>query len=286
MRGCRQMSVSEFFPNNWRVPEGYLFVILKTYFDAGNKDDSSQYSVLSLAAICGTVPQWKPFERAWRRILKKHNADYLHVTEALTGNDIYSGWEETQVDMFLMDCVKVAGRHGIKADGKGNIARFGLFPYVSSVVLKDFLCARFLRPEMPPSANEPVFRTALTASLLWGKDQAECDEYHMVFDRGEPFYGILCNLLESKKARLESGALKLITAHTQACMQTVPAIQLADLFAWGISHKLEPQKKEWHKKLLELSIGQDWRDSTNMFDVHPDAGAWTKWRIPKRKATR
>lgn len=282
----RQMSLSEFFPNNGRIPEGYSFMVLKTYFDAGNKDDSKQYDLLSLAAVCGTPSEWEPFEIDWGKALEAHHADYLHVTDALTRNGIYEGWTETQTKDFLRDCVGVAQKHLIRSDRHGNIAQFGLFPYVSSVVLKDYVDARTVYPDMPINANEPIFRMALTASLLWGRDQAGVEEYQMVFDRGEPFYGYLCNLLESKKAKSEALALSLISSHTQAKMIGVPALQLADLFAWGISHKLQPEKQDWHEELLSLDIGEDWRDSTNMLDVHRDAHVWKGWNIPKRRATK
>ena len=34
-------------------------MLLKTYFDGGNKADSSQYEILSLAAVSGTEEQWQ-----------------------------------------------------------------------------------------------------------------------------------------------------------------------------------------------------------------------------------
>jgi hypothetical protein len=280
------MSLSEFFPNNRSIPEGYSFMVLKTYFDAGNKDDSKQYDHLCLAAVCGTQLEWEPFEVDWVKVLDAHHANYLHVTDAVTGNGIYEGWTDTKIKDFLRDCVGVAQKHLIRSDRHGNIAQFGLFPYVASVVLKDYMDARSVCPDMPINANEPIFRMALTASLLWGRDQAGADEYQMVFDRGEPFYGYLCNLLESKKAKSEALALSMISSHTQAKMICVPALQLADLFAWGISHKLQSEKQEWHEELLRLDIGEDWRDSTNIFDVHRDAHAWKAWNIPKRRATK
>jgi len=37
-------------------------VVLKSYFDAGNKADSREYDVLFLAALSATEDEWGPFE--------------------------------------------------------------------------------------------------------------------------------------------------------------------------------------------------------------------------------
>lgn len=40
-------------------------MILKCYFDGGNQAEGKQYDVVTLAAVCGTNDQLKPFENDW-----------------------------------------------------------------------------------------------------------------------------------------------------------------------------------------------------------------------------
>jgi hypothetical protein len=44
--------VGSLCPINYRVQREHAFVVLKAYFDGGNKADSTRYDVLTLAMVC------------------------------------------------------------------------------------------------------------------------------------------------------------------------------------------------------------------------------------------
>jgi hypothetical protein len=262
-------------------------VVLKAYFDAGNQADSSQYDVLSLAATAGTVKEWLPFEKAWKRNLKKHKADFLHTTDAVSRKGIYEGWTVNQRDKFLIDCVKIAGQHGARAKIGGVPGRYGLFTFVTSIVLKDFVAAQGTIPDAPHNANDACLRETGAEILLWSSNQAACDQCHFFFDQGEPFYGHLTQLMQSKKAMKDAFLLQRITYRTEADMRGVPALQLADLYAWCVSHRLAEWQPKWLVRLLKNHWSGVWLDKTNLHELKLDQIALSRtWNLPKRKATR
>jgi hypothetical protein len=114
-------------------------MVLKSFFDAGNKADSSQYDVVSLATVSGTKDEWQPFDKQWRSVLRKHRAEFLHTTDAVSRKGIYKGWTEAQRDRFLKDCVDIAARNCARATVDDVPGKFGLYYFVVTFVLKDFI---------------------------------------------------------------------------------------------------------------------------------------------------
>src|SRR6266567_8898994 len=41
------------------VPRNHLLIVLKSYFDGGNKADSREYRIVTLAALAGTEKAWR-----------------------------------------------------------------------------------------------------------------------------------------------------------------------------------------------------------------------------------
>jgi hypothetical protein len=262
-------------------------VVLKSYFDGGNQADSTQYEVLSLASISGTQTEWKPFERDWKRNLKKHRALYLHTTDVVARKGIYKGWTEAQREAFLMDCVKIASKHHARANLGDIPGKFGLYCFVISFVLKDFVENAKRNPEAPNNANEGCLRQALGDVLTWSNEQAACEECQFFFDQGEPFYGHLHQILQSKKALKDALLLNRIIQVREVDMRYIPALQLADLYAWSVSHRLSEWQPRWQQKLLKTHYRWQWIDKTNIHDVnraHQDN--YRTWKIPKRAATK
>jgi hypothetical protein len=276
-------------PTNDIVPNKDLLMVLKSYFDGGNQADSTQYDVVALASVSGTVSEWKPFERDWKGILKKHKVAYLHTTDAVARRGIYRGWDEKQRDAFLLDCVRVAGKHGARATIGEVPGKWGLFPTVAAFVLKDFNEHREENPDLPQNANEACLRQVLGEVLLWSQNQAACEHIHCFFDQGEPFYGVLCHLLQNKRALKDAVYLQKITSRTEADMRITPALQMADLYAWCVSHRLSAWKPKWQIKLLKTHWLGQWFDKSTLVasNIRPDQQAiYKSWNLPKRKPTR
>lgn len=280
-----QCSLTEMLATN-SFQGGLSLVVLKSYFDGGNQADSSQYDVLSLAAVSGTQDIWEPFEEDWNKMLKDHGAAYLHTTDAIAKKRIYEGWEDEDVDKFLIDCVKVAGAHSARPNIGDMAGRYGLFYFVVSFVLKDFVAFTERDVEVPSNVNEVCLRQALAQILPWSFEQAACEHCHFFFDQGETFYGHLCQLLQRKKARIDATALNRIVHKTESDMRCVPALQLADLYAWGQSHR-KSVFKSWHEELLRTWFLWEWIDQTNLHMVDRiEQATWSSWKLPKRKATK
>jgi hypothetical protein len=282
-----QFSLSDLLATNGPVSKDSRFVILKSYFDGGNQADSREYDVVSLAVVSGTFEEWGPFEADWNRVLTDHRADHLHTTYAVSRQGIYKDWSEDQADDFLSDCSRVARKHCARATIDGIPGKFGLHIFVISIVLKDFVEEAKRNPFASSNANESCLRQAMGEVLMWSDDQAACKDCHFFFDQGEPFYGHLAQLLENKRATTSAFLLKKITHRTQSDMRRVPALQLADLYAWAQCHRNDPWNPTWKQKLLRSHFRWQWMDRTNMesIDVNQQA-EWLRWKMPKRAATK
>lgn len=260
--------------------------ILRSYFDGGNQGDSSQYTVVSLAVVSGTADLWTAFENDWNETLKKHHAAYLHTTDVIARAGIFQSWSEAQCDAFLTDCVEIAGKHCARPI-HGDSGKYGLLYVTVCIVLKDFVEFAASHNGFPSNVNESLLRQALAEVLPWSIEQAACDQCHFFFDQGEPFYGHLVQLLQNKKARKDATALNRISYSGEADMRFTPALQLADLYAWGQCHRTSSRKQTWLQRLLETWVLWQWIDKTNMHLVDQQQHAiWASWKIPTRRATR
>src|SRR5664279_1039477 len=64
-REFSQLSLGDLSPLT-PVPQGHLLVVLKSYFDGGNKADSPEYSHACIAVVSGSEKQWKRFNTDWK----------------------------------------------------------------------------------------------------------------------------------------------------------------------------------------------------------------------------
>jgi len=269
-------------------------MVLKSYFDGGNQDDSSQYDTVSLACVAAIDMDWQPFETAWRIMLQRYFGDsqeaYLHTVDAVTGNGVYEGWGVEKTQDFLSDCVQVALEYFIKAKKPeiGFQGQYGLYGCVITIVLKDFIEHTTANPNAPQNANEVLLRQALSLVLPWSQLGADppCDECHCIFDQGEPFYGHLDDVMTRKKALQDATLLARITSRTKANMRRVPALQLADLLAWSQTHKSDENKPEWHDSILKADFAREWFDRTTMKTLPDQQEIWKSWKVNRRRPTR
>ena len=262
-------------------------VILKSYFDGGNQADSREYEVLSLAVTMAPEIYWELFEQDWNDVLGKHRVGCLHTTDAVNRVEMYKGWTEAQRDNFLEDCVEAVARHFIRLATASAPGRFGIYCFVISINLADFV-AHYQNNggTALKNANEGCLRQALHQLLLWSEQQAMCESVDCFFDRGEPFYGYIVNILESKKAVRDARLVLKIKNTIQANSRELPGLQMADLFAWAQSHRNDPWAPKWKVELLALPFQWEWIDKTNLNQVHQaNQEAWATWKIPQRART-
>jgi hypothetical protein len=169
----------------------------------------------------------------------------------------------------------------------GVLDQWSLYCFVVSIVLKDFVAHAESHPEAPQNANEGCIRQAIGDALVWCRDFAKCDQMRCFFDRGEPFHGYLKHMLESKKAKADAALLNLIQHASESNAALLPALQMADMFAWVENNKSEPWNPTWKKTILGLPYRWQRIDKSNIHDVnHAHQITWNTWKIPKRAKTK
>jgi hypothetical protein len=229
-------------------------VVLKSYFDGSNHADSSEYDRISIGTVCGTLKQWKRFDTEWRKVLYRHRAGYLHTTDAASLRKDFSkknGWSNTRVDSFIGDCVDVIARQITIPDGvHGRRPRAGLYPVTLTIPFDDWLRAKKTVPELPDTIEELCATESLSFALKWGK-HIEAKKYELHFDRGERFYGHIHNRWQHPKAKKDIAAMKDVISVSEDISMYVPALQMADLFAWCINRN-DNVSREWHGRLHSL----------------------------------
>jgi hypothetical protein len=271
-----------------------MLLSLRSYFDGGNQCDSTQYDVATLAVVSGTPSQWKDFERDWKKNLRKHRAKWLHTTDAVALNDIYSKdnrWDETKRDAFLRDCVIIAEKHVAKKKRPDYPGRVGLYPCTITIHLADFIKARKDKPNQGAKTAPEVLATqAFYRVLEWGENNHNppVDFYHLFFDRNEPYRGYIYDRMINKKARKHLYLLDKVDEIAEVNMRRVPALQLADLYAWCRSQKDKPPHYKWKRKLLKMDrMSEVLTYKVLTENVVPGITELVEsWKLPRKKPTR
>ncbi|MHB1672795.1 MAG: hypothetical protein ACYCSP_00945 [Acidobacteriaceae bacterium] len=259
-------------------------MVLKSYFDGANKADSTQYDVVTLASVSGTKYEWRPFEREWRQVLKKHKAPYLHVTDTIAFRDAFKdGWNERRRDAFILDCVRLIGRHIARPISGSDRGRQGLLPHTITIDLKDFIRARKVNPDVPKSANEICVTQAVFDCMKWGLDVLGVEHFHLFFDRNEQFRGHICDRVNNPKVLKKLPFLAKITTIAEVDMRNAPALQFADLLGWCASHKQDVRTK-WHERMLKNSWTEYIVGYDQLINPIPRAVEFAKeWKLPRRR---
>lgn len=288
-----QLSLVDLSPINGPIPRGHLLVVLKSYFDAANQSDSTQYDVITLASVSGVPGQWRPFEREWKSVLKKHGAPYLHTTDVVSlANHPFTkanGWDERRRDAFISDCASVLEDHTFRPrmrrlpNGKP-----GLVPHVYTVKLKDFVQATAANPDVPRSVDELCAVQSLARLDHIGQIMG-AHFYQLYFDRNERFRGHIEDRRRNRKARQNLAPMIDRIQHCgESDMRDVPALQMADLYAWSFSHKSAVVRFEWQRRVLRQGWWiEEFMDYPKLIKIIPGvADVVRSWRLPQRRATR
>jgi hypothetical protein len=286
----RQLSLRELSPVSI-IPKDHLFVAFKSYFDGGNEADSTQYKVVTLASFSGSEIQWRNFEQQWLKALEKHNAEFLHTTDAvgLTGKfSKRDGWTETKRDAFIADCVSVIERCAVIQKG-GHIGVFGhgVRPHSVSVILDDFKRAAEVKPDIGTAEYNCAIQSG---SLVFHYGEAVgARQYQFYFDRNERFYGHIRDRVDNKKSRQHSVLWKAVVSTAEVDMRHVPALQACDLLAWSINHEYEEGKARfpWQARVLKVDRCNSWYNYERLINpVQEHIDIVKTFKLPRRKPTR
>ena len=263
-------------------------MVLKSYFDGSNHADSSEYDRISIATVCGTSKQWKRFDTEWRKVLYRHRADYLHTTDAVSLRNDFAkekGWSKTRVDAFIGDCVDVIGRqiripHGVP----GRRPREGLYPVTLTIPFDDWLRAKKTLPKLPDTIEELCATESVSFALKWGR-LIDAKKYEFYFDRGENFHGHISNRWRHPKAQKDIEQMKDVIHVGESSSRDVPALQMADLFAWCINHN-DNVSREWHGRLHSLPYKSPLLDYEHLIKPRPGVlEIIDSWGFPPRRSS-
>lgn len=233
----------------------------KSYFDAGNKADPSQYELLTLAAISGSTIKWADFEERWRRVLDKHRAPYLHTTDLISRFGVFEyGWDDCRVRDFLGDCVTLVEDCATQREGRRFVYQ-GLRPATVTVVLKDFQqSAQEIANNRPA---EDWCAVHLTVMVMKYANYLNSDKLHFFFDQGEPFYGHVQDRMFNRKSKRSAPDWQRIKSPTELDSREVPALQAVDLLAWCVNHP-QAHRHEWQKRMLGIDRDKLWLDHATL----------------------
>jgi len=255
-------------------------MVLKSYFDGGNKVEP-QFDQISLGMVFGTSNQWRRFERDWGKVGYRDKAPPLHTTDAVSLRNDFSaenGWDEVRVDAFMNACVDVIEKHIVIPFS----ARFGLLPVTLTIKFDEWLRARKTNPTIADTIEETCATQALSLAFKWGTFIG-ARRYEMFFDRGEPFYGHIYTRWVHPKAREDMRIMQKVTTVSPVVAADVPAMQMADLFAWGVN-KANQETRIWHKRLHKLEWDSLRLDYEQLINPNPRAQEMiASWKLPKRR---
>jgi hypothetical protein len=264
-------------------------IVLKSYFDGSNHADLSQCDRVVLATVCGNCEQWDRFIADWNEVLVRYNVPYLHVTEAVTLNGPFSmnkGWSHRLIDDFILDCVRIAKRHAAMPSLVEGEFMAGLRAVTMSIYLEDYKNAREANPLLPNSVYELCTSEVLGFAFRWGR-KVGVESHHLYFDQGEAYRGHALDRASSDRVKETSPIFNNVVVHDEVNMRHTPPLQLADLFAWCISHNDEPNKRLWHRALNDLPVYPSWESvyMDEKYLANPTPGALERtaeWRLPRR----
>jgi len=277
-----QLSVADLSVLN-DFSDAHLFMLLKGYFNGGNQADSKQYKTVTLASIIGPLSVLRPFERSWNSNLKKHGASRLHTTDAMALQGIYADWKEPNRDAFVHDCVRIIDRFLVK-----EVDGHGIAPYTITIDLGAFKRAQSTATNRPQNANEVAATQSLAKMIEYG-NLFGAHFFELIFDRGEPFYGQINNRLINRSFRTgmkKTGIdIQRRFSWRKADMRDVPALQAADLVAWGVGHRNDV-RADWHRHLLDMRTESEMLDDAALSKPDMFAVNFIKHcRLPPSKPT-
>jgi len=150
-------------------------------------------------------------------------------------------------------------------------------------MLKDLKRIQSEEPKLAPVGDILVSQCAAYC-FQWGRSIGATD-YEFFFDQGESFYGHAQDRVRVKKSRRDSPIWEHVIHIGESDARRVPALQVADLFAWTLNRAIEENtaRYEWQVRLGAIGRDRDILDYDKLSKPLP--GAIEKihaWGMPKR----
>src|SRR5258708_936594 len=206
-------------PRNLPINEVMLLAV-KSYFDG-----SISRRRMALAGIVADENTWCEVEERWEEVRKtRGNPPFIHMTYLMALEEMYEDWSEDDRDYLV--------------DGLLNVLHF----FRGSRSLRRFTCsvdreshAELKRPKRLPSPDKLCARMLFPHVTEWYAEipGVHIGEIQVYFDRNEPYIRHIREDWTSKKIRRKHPHWNLVKSITEAEMQSTPALQIADVIAWG-----------------------------------------------------
>jgi hypothetical protein len=294
--GSQQVGLTELSAFNCLHRQN-LFVVIKGYFDGGNRCDSRVHDTATLACIIGRPTVLRKFERLWKANLLKHKVAYLHTTDALSFRGIYTKWWNPNNrdgsaairDAFLADCAKIIADCALQPSDKPEKLRETLVPMSVTIDLLDFKRAQ-QQPSGPQDATQILATQALSHAVVCAKI-FRSHFIELFFDRNEPYRGHVDDRLRNRRFlnRMMAGGMDLerrLLLGAPLDMRDVPELQAADLLAWTIENQ-KPVRFDWQCTILSIPSKLEEKIDYDLLQK-PDPlveALENHCRFPKRRAT-
>jgi hypothetical protein len=217
------------------LPEGSLFVVLKSYFDKSGQEDSKW---MTLGAVAAGDDVWSEIEQDWTGILTRHEppATYMHLAEAVPLRGEFAkakGWDDDKVFGLITNCLDI-----LSGALKTKYCHFS--------VTVDMGAYRKLLDEgyQMDSPAQLCIDTCVMGIFDWylHKYKGVDLEAHYYFDTNEPFEPILKAKWERELQASEKEGVYSFWSHIThigpALMRKTPGIQVADMLAWATNRDL------------------------------------------------
>jgi hypothetical protein len=201
---------------------------MKAYFDQSGSD--GKYLVLT--GVAGTDSAWAGFDDIWRNILADRDpkAPYIHMRQLIPLRKPFLaelGWDDQKADRLVTACLLYV-QHLDKKNFRTFTCSIDLAEYREFVdngeSLPDIykICSYF--------CPEWMIRWYLKNFHEWYPE-----EMHFYFDQGEKHKGVFEKRWNRgmKSGNGLSNHWHLVKSVTSAISQDTPALQLADVLAWG-----------------------------------------------------
>jgi hypothetical protein len=216
--------------------------IVKAYYDGSGKLDDPGCHSVTLAGVFGPETLWPEFEDGWNSILRRHDADYLHMGEALhQDKGLFAGWERQKVNALIEDCISYLGK----------MRRRGLKGHACTVSAATYGSAK---TRVPSLKSAPCICVGICVGQVLALSDIKPRCVSLFFDQSEEFFPEINH--EWGRSKTQSNVWGAVATIQQVDMRHCPEVQASDLFAWLTNRHFSRANEfyeSWYSELMRTS---------------------------------
>ena len=228
---------------------GSAVLIVVKFFCDGSKEDRKRS--ITLAGVAALEEVWGELEARWRTVLSERgNPPYMHMTDAMSLQGVFKGWEEADRDHLVDGCLALLNEFKPKqiysATASVDLDAHSRIKQKRELPSPPRICSRLVWPHLLDwYARIPVTPTKILLDPIDG-----------YFDRNEPFMHHIQADWKNKKIRQRFPVWGMVRTIAPVAMETTPQIQMADMIAWGrnrLSCGSLPNKDKFHEVAMRAA---------------------------------